>query len=60
MGAATNVMTQWYFADGNGMLLSGVTKSVYLAAKANLICKDAELKPSDVAAELDGEGDHEI
>ena len=29
-------MTKWYFAEGNGMLLTDQTKSMYLEAKRNL------------------------
>ena len=47
-------MTSWYYTEGNGMLLSGVTRSVYLAAKANLICPDDTMQPAAVHKELKG------
>ena len=53
-------MTSWYYADGNGMLLSGVTKSVYLAAKSNLVCPDDKMQPPAVGEELKDRSANEI
>jgi hypothetical protein len=47
-----DTMTSWYYADGNGMLLNGVTKTVYLAAKSNLVCPDDKMQPAAVGEEL--------
>jgi hypothetical protein len=38
-------LTTWYYKDGNGMLLSKPTRTIYLKAKYNLICYDAHLEP---------------
>ena len=38
-------MTDWYFADGHGMLLDSLTREIYLHAKKNLVCPDDALKP---------------
>jgi hypothetical protein len=39
-------MTDWYFADGHGMLLDSLTREIYLLAKQNLVCADKDLVPS--------------
>lgn len=36
---------RWYYEDGNGMLLGGHTRNVYLCVKDNLICPDDQLQP---------------
>lgn len=41
-------LTAWYYSDGNGMLLSKQSRSIYLAAKNNLICPDRELDPKEL------------
>jgi hypothetical protein len=41
-------MTNWYFGDGNGMLLDRTTREMYLNAKFNLIGDDEELRPSQL------------
>lgn len=33
-----NAFTEWYYESGNGMLLAGGTRAIYLAAKDNLVC----------------------
>jgi hypothetical protein len=38
-------LTTWYYTDGNGMLLSKLTRNVYLNTKHNLVCDDAHLEP---------------
>lgn len=38
-------MTNWYYAKGQGMLLSKHTRSMYLSAKKNLTCDNSELEP---------------
>jgi hypothetical protein len=43
--ALHETLTIWYYTDGNGMLLSKLTRSVYLKTKHNLVCDDAHLEP---------------
>lgn len=38
-------MTEWYYRDGNGLLLDDASKSVYLKVKHNLACRTEELEP---------------
>ena len=38
-------LTTWYYTDGNGMLLTLLTRNLYLRAKHNLVCDDADLQP---------------
>ncbi len=46
-------MTDWYYADGNGLLLGDVTKTVYLNVKNNLVCVDPKrLQPHGLYVEL--------
>ena len=47
-------MTDWYYEDGNGLLLGEATKSLYLGTKHNLVCKTNELKPRELAKHLRG------
>jgi hypothetical protein len=50
-------LTAWYYEGGNGMVLSEQTRSVYLTAKANLVCAPDELQPTglrDRVAQLEG------
>lgn len=42
-------MTDWYYADGGGMLLTATTKDVYLKVKHNLICESSDLSPKGLA-----------
>jgi hypothetical protein len=44
--------TDWYYEDGNGMLLEEPTRSVYLNAKHNLLCEDDELRPANILESL--------
>lgn len=39
-------LTDWYYRDGNGMLLEATTRTVYLDAKHNLVCATAALRPA--------------
>lgn len=39
-------LTTWYYRDGNGMLLEGDTRDVYLTAKHNLLCYDDRFRPA--------------
>jgi hypothetical protein len=39
------MLTTWYYKNGNGMLLTKLTRKVYLNAKHNLVCDDTHLKP---------------
>jgi hypothetical protein len=40
-------MTDWYYRNGNGMLLESTTRTVYLDAKHNLVCTSDRLKPQE-------------
>jgi hypothetical protein len=42
-------MTDWYYANGSRMLLTAITKDVYLNVKHNLICESSDLRPADLA-----------
>jgi len=42
-------MTDWYYADGDGMLLTATTKDVYPKVKHNLICESSNLSPKGLA-----------
>ncbi len=42
-------MTDWYYADGGGMLLTATTRAVYLNVKHNLICESSLLRPAGLA-----------
>lgn len=42
-------MTDWYYADGSGMLLTATSKDVYLKVKHNLICESPDLQPEGLA-----------
>jgi hypothetical protein len=50
--ALFKTLTTWYYTDGNGMLLSKLTRNVYLSTKHNLICDDAYLEPDRLHAWL--------
>src|SRR4051812_47511837 len=53
-------LTDWYYKDGNGMLLTEQTRNIYLNAKRNLTCVDDRLVPAALAkrvAEKPAEGD---
>lgn len=39
-------LTTWYYRDGNGLLLEGDTREIYLAAKRNLLCTDEQITPA--------------
>lgn len=38
--------TAWYYEDGNGMLLEGKTRALYLRVKDNLICPLDDFEPA--------------
>ncbi len=42
-------LTDWYYADGNGMLLELVTREMYLVAKNNLVRGDGQLQPPSLS-----------
>jgi hypothetical protein len=44
--------TDWYYADGNGMMLTALTREVYLRAKENLRCADEQLFPDSLAGDV--------
>jgi hypothetical protein len=45
-------LTDWYYDDGNGMLLTEQTRNIYLNAKRNLTCPDNELVPETLAQQV--------
>ena len=45
-------MTDWHYADGDGMLLTATTKKVYLNVKHNLICESSDLQPDGLACQI--------
>lgn len=45
-GRLTAALTDWYYANGDGMLLPASTRSVYLRAKDNLVCPLDRLEPA--------------
>lgn len=51
-GRLFDAMTDWYFGGGKGMLLGEDSRNVYLKAKANLTCPDADLVPAGLAAQV--------
>ena len=48
-------MTDWYYADGSGMLLTATSKDVYLKVKHNLICESSDLRPAGLADRISEE-----
>lgn len=47
-------LTDWYYDEGNGMLLTEQTRNIYLNAKRNLTCPDDELVPETLARHILG------
>jgi hypothetical protein len=45
-------MTDWYYANGGGMLLTAITKEVYLNVKHNLVCEPSDLRPAHLAGQI--------
>jgi hypothetical protein len=45
-------LTDWYYEGGNGMLLSKETRTIYLAAKENLICGADALRPASLQKQV--------
>ena len=43
-------LTDWYYRDGNGMLLSRHARNIYLTAKANLVCAPDKFLPAKARA----------
>lgn len=53
-------MTDWYYDEGNGMLLARGTRQVFLNAKNNLVCTDrSDLKPDGLDKDLPARDDEE-
>jgi hypothetical protein len=48
-------MTDWYYEDGHGMLLTATSKDVYLKVKHNLICESSDLRPAGLADRISEE-----
>ena len=44
--------TAWYYENGNGMLLGGGTRSIYLRVKDNLVCPIDYYEPESVRERL--------
>ncbi|MDJ0953666.1 MAG: hypothetical protein QNJ81_08300, partial [Acidimicrobiia bacterium] len=54
-------LTDWYYAEGNGMLLTRTTRTVYLNTKHNLVCKTGQLRPPGLESQLpDKIEDHQL
>jgi hypothetical protein len=55
-------LTTWYYDNGHGMLLSVVTRSIYLTVKANLSCEPDRFVPvsltDDVRVSDDARSEH--
>jgi hypothetical protein len=45
-------MTNWYYASGGGMLLTAITKKVYLNVKHDLVCKPSDLRHAHLADQI--------
>ncbi len=45
--------TAWYYENGNGMLLGGGTRSIYLRVKDNLVCPIEHYEPESVRKKLE-------
>jgi hypothetical protein len=43
-------LTDWYYRDGNGMLLSQDARNIYVTAKANLVCAPEKFLPARARA----------
>jgi hypothetical protein len=52
-------LTDWYYRDGNGMLLESETRRLYLDAKHNLCCSPSDLRPTNLLRLLPGMLDKE-
>lgn len=50
-------LTDWYYKGGKGMLLTEPTRNIYLKAKANLTCTEAELVPTSLVVRVALEGE---
>lgn len=48
-----NEFTQWYFENGNGMLLGGGTRTMYLRVKDNLVCPIQFFEPESTRTRLE-------
>lgn len=40
-------LTDWYYENGNGMMLENASRTMYLRAKDNLVCPLADLVPQE-------------
>ncbi len=54
-----NLLTDWYYDDGKGMLLAHDTRNIYLQAKENLLCAPSDLKPASLAQRVLASADPE-
>lgn len=50
-------LTDWYYDDGHGMLLTEPTRNIYLGAKANLTCPAEKLVPASLRDRVAADGD---
>lgn len=46
-------MTDWYYANGGGMLLAETTKKLYLNVKHDLLCEWSNLRPAGLGAQIE-------
>jgi hypothetical protein len=51
--ALHDCLTHWHYANGDGILLERESRDIYLTAKHNLVCQDADLLPPSLA-KIDG------
>jgi hypothetical protein len=49
-------LTAWYYAGGNGMLLTEQTRNIYLKAKKNLTCSLEDLIPESLSKKVRADG----
>lgn len=50
-------LTDWYYDGGQGMLMTEQTRNIYLRAKKNLTCADADVVPASLGCRIAQEGD---
>jgi hypothetical protein len=50
-------LTDWYYDNGHGMLLTEQTRNIYLKAKRNLTCPVDKLEPASFKEQVTLEGD---
>jgi hypothetical protein len=53
-------LTNWYYDDGNGMLLARDTRGIYLRSRENLVCPATDLRPASLAETVMTSSDPEL